>query len=433
MHPSVFNFVHRIGTPARIVGKRVLEVGSYNVNGSARDILLPHKPAEYIGIDQQEQAGYVDLVIDAGKIVEHFGPESFDVVVSTEMLEHAEHWEQAIKAMRDVLKPGGLLILTARGPGFPLHSYPWDFWRFTTDDISAVLGDFHVLYLGDDDKQSPGFLYAGGKPPFTQSAKPQSMNTGPAQGVNMPAPSGDRWEPDEDPAAFYHVAGIGHWKEIVAEQLSLLKRAGFPGVIHIGFIGQEFEDGFIARVADTLGLKFDIRHFGGDMHQFEFPTLAWCHEFCQSSPERPILYFHGKAVSNTRWQWTMWRWIMNAYNLNQWKTMAAVLRDHNCAGVSWHANAFPVSYFPGNFWWARSSFVRQFTEINEYVRQFEECISRKNTHGFTKRHAAECWINSRMNADPYIAGPQDSRFWDHVWWTAPESEPWCDMAYLHGH
>lgn len=235
-----------------------------------------------------------------------------------------------------------------------------------------------------------------------------------------------------EPAAFYHVAGIGHWKEIVTEQLSLLKRANFTGRIYIGFIGQQFEDGFISRVAGALGLNFEIRHFGGDMHQFEFPTLAWCHEYCQTSPERPILYFHGKAVTNTRWQWLMWRWIMNAYNLTHWRSMVAALTDKNCAGVSWH-NGFPVGYFPGNFWWARSSFIREFTEIPEYIRQFEECLRSQNPNRFTTRHAAECWINSRMAANPFIAGPPESRFWDHAWWTAEENEPWCEMAYRHGH
>lgn len=427
------NFVSRICTQERISGKRVLEIGSYNVNGSARDVIIPYGPCEYVGVDQQEQAGYVDLVLGAEEVAGYFGMESFDVVVSTEMLEHAKDWKGAVESMKSVLKPGGLLVLTARGPGFPIHAYPWDFWRFTTEDISAIFGDFHTLYLSDDVAESPGFLFAGYKTPHCHEANPIPMNLPSPGNVEMPPPSKDGWFSDELPSAFYHVAGIAHWKEIVAEQLGLLKRAGFPGKVHIGFIGQPFEDGFIRRVAETNKLDFEVRHFGSDMAQFEFPTLAWCHEYCQVTQDRPVLYFHGKAVTNTRWQWTMWRWIMNAYNLTQWKTMTTVLRDHNCSGVSWHGNAFPVGYFPGNFWWARASFIREFTEINDYILQFEDCLRHRNPQGFTRRHAAECWINSRMNADPFVAGPAQSRFWDHSWWTDPSSEPWCEMAYAHGH
>ena len=241
------------------------------------------------------------------------------------------------------------------------------------------------------------------------------------------------WEPQARPVAFYHVAAIGHWKEILTEQLSLLKKSGFDGMIYIGFIGQQYEDGFISRVANAIGLSCEIRTFGSDMRQYEFPTLRWCHQFCQEAPDGPVLYFHCKAVSNTSWPWVMWRWLMNALNLADWRRATDALQRHNCAGASWHANAFPVSYFPGNFWWARVSFVRQLTALDDYIKQFEDCIRHRNPHGFSRRHAAECWINSRKNAQPFIAGPPASRFWDHKWWTSREAEEWCAVAYKQGH
>jgi hypothetical protein len=36
---------------ADVKGKRVLEVGAYNVNGSMREYCLNFKPSEYIGVD----------------------------------------------------------------------------------------------------------------------------------------------------------------------------------------------------------------------------------------------------------------------------------------------------------------------------------------------------------------------------------------------
>jgi SAM-dependent methyltransferase len=44
-----------------------------------------------------------------------------DVVLSTEMLAHDHHWEKSIKAMYEILKPGGLLLITAAGTGRPEH------------------------------------------------------------------------------------------------------------------------------------------------------------------------------------------------------------------------------------------------------------------------------------------------------------------------
>lgn len=44
-----------------------------------------------------------------------------DIVISTEMLEHDIHWDKSIRAMYDVLRPGGLLLLTAGGDGREEH------------------------------------------------------------------------------------------------------------------------------------------------------------------------------------------------------------------------------------------------------------------------------------------------------------------------
>lgn len=240
------------------------------------------------------------------------------------------------------------------------------------------------------------------------------------------------WYANEGPVAFYHVAAIGHWREIVSEQLGLLAKSGFDGVIHIGFIGPNYEDGFIRRLADTSGLNVEIRCFGGDLSQYEFPTLDWMHQFCQRTADRPVLYFHVKGCSKAYWAWTMWRWIMNAYNLMGWKDSCEKLSNHNCAGFSWHASGFPVSYFPGNFWWARSSFVKQLTPFYTYVTEFANCISKRNPNRFTKRHAAECWINSRCNANPFIWGPEQSRLWDERWWTEKGQEIYNRIAYENG-
>ena len=127
----------------------VLEVGSRNVNGSVRDILAT-LVSRYVGCDLEAGDG-VDVVADATRLTNVFPPESFDVVISTEMLEHVPDWPSACMELTAVLRPGGLLILSTRSPGFPLHSYPGDFWRFTSDDIRLIfecVGD--ILHIDDD-------------------------------------------------------------------------------------------------------------------------------------------------------------------------------------------------------------------------------------------------------------------------------------------
>lgn len=161
MHPSVMQFLRERVVADEIIGMEVLEVGSQDVNGSPREVLLPYKPKKYIGVDFTHGKG-VDVVMDVKDLTTYFGVDWFDVVISTEMLEHAQDWRSAVAQIKSVLKPGGLLIITARGPGFPFHGYPHDYWRYTVDDFKRVFFDTWIHHVGPDtDRCSPGvFLKA---------------------------------------------------------------------------------------------------------------------------------------------------------------------------------------------------------------------------------------------------------------------------------
>lgn len=102
----------------------VLEVGSLDVNGSVRGFFAPDA---YTGLDMRAGPG-VDIVGTADALP--FESDSFDVVVSTEMLEHDPSPWLSLAEMGRVLKPGGHLLLTTRGNGFGEHLEPDDFWRF---------------------------------------------------------------------------------------------------------------------------------------------------------------------------------------------------------------------------------------------------------------------------------------------------------------
>src|SRR5437868_12867636 len=134
---------------AEIKGKRVLEVGSRNVNGSLREHVESFHPAEYIGVDLELASG-VDKKLNAEHLVKEFGEKSFDVVISTEMLEHAVNWKAIISNMKQVLKPGGALLITTRSEGFPFHEYPVDAWRFSVDDMKAIFADMEDVKVEPD-------------------------------------------------------------------------------------------------------------------------------------------------------------------------------------------------------------------------------------------------------------------------------------------
>lgn len=132
-----------------VEGKRVLEVGSLDVNGSVRPFVEIFKPAEYIGADIASGRG-VDVVCDVKDIVERFGPDSFDVVVSTELLEHVRDWRAAIHAIKRVCRLGGRILITTRSAGFPYHAHPYDFWRYEIEDIEYIFKDCIIEQIEKD-------------------------------------------------------------------------------------------------------------------------------------------------------------------------------------------------------------------------------------------------------------------------------------------
>jgi len=144
-------------------GKRVIEVGSKYVNGSVRPLIEKFlKPKEYIGVDL-EKGKFVDVVLDAEKLVDYFGKESFDVVVSTELLEHVVSWHSVINNMKEILKKDGYIYITTRSKGFPYHAYPYDFWRYEVDDMKKIFEDFEIIKL-ESDIETPGVFLKAKKP-----------------------------------------------------------------------------------------------------------------------------------------------------------------------------------------------------------------------------------------------------------------------------
>jgi SAM-dependent methyltransferase len=184
VHDSVMIFGIESLTVDDVRSKSVLEVGSMNVNGSLRGHVCALGPLSYVGVDFMVGKG-VDVVCDASRLEQRFGKDAFDVVISTEMLEHAEDWRGAIFAMKSVLRPGGILLLTARGPGFPLHGYPHDWHRFTVHDFRRMFADFEICVLKDD-PQHPGVLLLSRKLPSWQAAHLADIDVAQADAVNAP-------------------------------------------------------------------------------------------------------------------------------------------------------------------------------------------------------------------------------------------------------
>ncbi len=91
--------------PQYFSGVRVLEIGSAYMNGSNRPWF---ENCEYIGLDV-----VLGKEVDVVSIAHEYKapPQSFDVVISTNQLEHDMYWSKTLQKMVELLKPDGLMIL----------------------------------------------------------------------------------------------------------------------------------------------------------------------------------------------------------------------------------------------------------------------------------------------------------------------------------
>lgn len=113
MHPEAHDFV---ADTVRAWGPfdRTVEFGSHDINGGIRHLFA----GSYLGVDPQAGPG-VDVVADA---TEWLTDEPVDCVVCCEVFEHLADWRGLIASAARALRPGGVVIITAAGPGRGPHS-----------------------------------------------------------------------------------------------------------------------------------------------------------------------------------------------------------------------------------------------------------------------------------------------------------------------
>lgn len=136
MHAEVMDFLRQTFTanPSRM---GVLEIGSRNINGSARDVIAATCETcdghgritgddgdawdcahAYHGVDIAPGPG-VDEIAD-GVTVEP--PFAIDVVICCEVFEHTRDWPGIVSNAFNILQPGGRLVVTMATTGRAPHS-----------------------------------------------------------------------------------------------------------------------------------------------------------------------------------------------------------------------------------------------------------------------------------------------------------------------
>ena len=97
----------------------------------------------YVGIDLW-RSKYLDVVGDVEKLP--FNNSSFDVILCTQVLEHASSPLALVDEIYRTLKPHGFLFLSTHGV-WPVHAAPFDFWRWTDSGLKKMLERFSIVKI----------------------------------------------------------------------------------------------------------------------------------------------------------------------------------------------------------------------------------------------------------------------------------------------
>ena len=114
-----------------------LRILDYGCGGSPYKSLFPN--SVYHRADYVELEG-LDFKISEDAKLPNVPDNSYDLVLSTQVLEHVRRPEDYLQEAKRILKPGGKLILTTHGVFYD-HACPYDFRRWTADGLSLILDD----------------------------------------------------------------------------------------------------------------------------------------------------------------------------------------------------------------------------------------------------------------------------------------------------
>ncbi len=146
-HPEQYAFIAGVKArwPYHFTHSKVLEVGSYNVNGSVRELFSA--PTLYIGLDVAPGRD-VDVVCSGA---DYDTDVRFEVTISTECFEHTADWRRILHNMHRLTVPGGLVLFTCAANQRHEHGTP----RTSPADSAMATEYYRNLNVKDFEQSLP--------------------------------------------------------------------------------------------------------------------------------------------------------------------------------------------------------------------------------------------------------------------------------------
>ncbi len=139
----------------RLIQPEILEMGTKRSNperSTTHQEWAPHA-ARWVRTDLEPGLD-VDVVADAHRLSHVFGTCVFDAVVSCSVFEHLRFPWLVAQEIAHILKPGGFVFVQTHQT-FPLRAYPYDYWRFSREALTALFEEVAGMEVLATDYEFP--------------------------------------------------------------------------------------------------------------------------------------------------------------------------------------------------------------------------------------------------------------------------------------
>ena len=193
---------------------------------------------------------------------------------------------------------------------------------------------------------------------------------------------------------FYHVYADGDWQTPATEHIEALFMSGLLDELDnlfLGIVGSKENRDRVRR--ELPGVPVAEAETG-----WEQVTLKAVHDFSQTD-QGAIFYAHTKGAWSQSELAKQWRVSMTHDTVTRWQECVEALHTHQTAGPYWLESNEPEHkhhehFFAGNFWWARSDYVRTLDPVETDTRyQAEGWIGLKDPTAHVMREGYSYWGN----------------------------------------
>lgn len=222
---------------------------------------------------------------------------------------------------------------------------------------------------------------------------------------------------------FCHAVDLPGGREILQEQLSLLRTSGLAHVadiyIHCNYNMHSYIWA-LEEYKDYLNIKFV--NFDAEPKDYETVTLMHLHDVCTMEEDNiPILYLHAKGVTRIEHSTIpdinannkAWRHCLEYFCIERWGDCVQKLlyEGYDCAGAGWVVE--PFKCFAGNIWWASSQYIKNLPSWQrpkgaKYSHQFPKLMQdpwgeyRMENEGWIGFGNPKAYCMHSINQDPYV-------------------------------